>query len=122
MKAKEYFEKNSIGEFLLSNPTISDWWFNDVYATKEDYMKYTEILSDNRKVFTDLWGKQDFCVLDSGNRRCYVWNRKLNHGELWFITARERGTSIEWSNDSPEFVQEVKEYFGLVTDQLQEKI
>lgn len=62
---------------------------------KHNILEQHKILCDNRQYLKDTLGKQAFCYNDFGCRRCYVWRIELPCGNMWIVTARERGTSIE---------------------------
>lgn len=52
------------------------------------------LLSENRKLFKKLWGKQNFCW--TGEFRFWVWVHELPDCQLIVMTAPGKGTCYEY--------------------------
>jgi len=73
-------------------------WFSFQDESYDYALDVHKILQNNKKIFIDKYGKQNFCLKDSSNRRLHVWLFNTTPElRLWVITAPERGTSIEYS-------------------------
>jgi hypothetical protein len=111
-KAKQEFEDSDTinlgGVFQMT-----DWYMANI-PTLAHYKKVTRLYSDNREYLKATLGWQEFCSLDSGNRRLYVWKILLEGGPIWILTARERGTSYEILQDdmSDSFMKEIFTYLS----------
>ena len=55
---------------IINFPTGWDY-FHMSRDTYEDFLRSTQLLSDNRKLYTKLWGKQDWCHV--GHVRHHNW-------------------------------------------------
>ena len=116
-KHKQHFIDSDASP-VFNDHDILDWFNATFYKTRETHELVHQLLKDNRADFKRLWGKQDFCTQDSANRRLHVWHKKFQQGELWFVTARERGTSVEWVPNNDEFAEDVKTYLCNVMSKL----
>lgn len=96
---------------LMGVPDFTDWIFR-FYPSYENFCNIHQLFADNREKFKDSLGKQHFCTEDSSRRRLYVWKVELNNGNLWLLTARERGTSYEVDNTTVEVIEEAKQYLS----------
>ena len=76
-------------------------WFSFQDESYDYALDVHKILQNNKKIFTDKYGEQNFCLKDSAKRQLYVWLFNATPElRIWVITAPERGTSIEYSYDS----------------------
>jgi len=92
--------KKSNSQPIQNIPKIAAWF--NCYDENDDYaFEVRKILQNNKKIFTDKYGEQNFCLKDSAKRQLYVWLFNATPElRIWVITAPERGTSIEYSYDS----------------------
>ncbi len=103
-KELEYFEKNSKDSLLYGQGTyaICRKWL-DHYAAKgyETFTTFSKAyFSADVKKRKEIFGKQQFCAMDSRGRRLYVWRKDLTNGTIWILTGgRGRGTSYEYNCD-----------------------
>lgn len=97
-KKKQEFEKTN----TINIAGTESWnnWYNERVPTKELWLMTSLLLKSNAKDFKSIFGNQDFCTLDSANRRLWVWKQELPSGSIWLITDnKERGTSYEVTKD-----------------------
>ena len=107
MNEKTIFEKSkSIN--IMNIPEINKW-MNPEEFNKEVFEDKNLILKNNKVDFIEKFGKQTFCTMDSSRRRLYVWKIEINtETTMWVITAPERGTSIEYTTTSKDFIEPLK--------------
>lgn len=120
MKNIDLFKSNTKGQFIDSNDFFFQWK-SKFYDNLESYLDLSYLFQDNRSDFVSIWGRQSFTFLSSSNRRCYIWNFTFEHGELWVITAKEKGTSYEWNPyNEDKFKTEVVDFFNKTIKELKE--
>lgn len=79
------------------NLTISDAWvdflgLNSTPVKRQRPENYLTLFGDNKKLFLDLWGKQDCCW--TGHNRWYIWSHQLTEGTL-LCMASTKGCTYE---------------------------
>lgn len=111
-KEKELYEKSKVISLVTHEGYLS-WGIPRINDRNFDHLEY---LPDyNKTKLLDLFGKQDFCMIDGSGRRVHVWKRTLKSGNIWILAGnKERGTSynletkIDWM-EAQEFFEDLIE-------------
>lgn len=91
----EYEASHSIP--LFGFPIYTDWLID---LMQKDVKQFSQMTKDNRKSFTNAFGKPHFTWINGDGKKdlCWKWNLKGNEIVLYIFTG-ERGTSYEVSYD-----------------------